>query len=408
MKTTTDRSRLGSRLQMARGWYWAFGVNGDPYAMLLCGQDDEPGRWYEQIRSASPALFRSRSGAFVVTGYEAAARVLDGPGFTRAAGETAADWAQPFLDVRTGAGPPLAAVEELVAEYRALLPRPGTRFDLMRDLAREVPVCGLAARLAPGGVAARLAPGGVAARLAPGGVAARLAADAVTARLAPDGEDARRLAPDGEDARALAALLRSSAGALDARLTPQLLAVTEQTLAALAGLRERAGADGVLAGAGCETAANTVCNAVLATLRTPGLAGRLADDPDLADRIVAETLRTAPPVHLECRYATAARTVHGTTLAEGDEVVVAVAAANRDPEAFAAPDRFDVDRPDDPPALTSGLGHQDGLDAFAARHAVAALRALATTLPRMTLAGPLVHRRRSPVLRGISRCPVEI
>ncbi|MEV7019811.1 cytochrome P450 [Streptomyces sp. NPDC093991] len=359
---TTDRSRLGSRLQMARGWYWAFGVNGDPYAMLLCGQDDTPGRWYEQIRAASDAPFRSRSGALVVTGYGAAAQVLDGPGFTRAAGERAPDWAQPFLDVRVAAGPRPPADDELVLEYRASLPGPGTRFDLMRDFAREVPVRG------------------------------------ATAGLGRTGEDARRLA----------ALLPASATALDARLTPQLLAVTEQTVSALEGLRELAGVDGVSAGPGCEMAANTVCNAVLAVLRTPGLAARLADDPDLADRIVAETLRTAPPVHLESRWATVGQTVHGSTVEEGDEVVVAVAAANRDPQAFAAPDRFDVDRAGEPPALTSGRGCPDGLDEFAARHAVAALRALATTLPGMALAGPVVHRRRSPVLRGISRCPVEI
>ncbi|MEU0742866.1 cytochrome P450 [Streptomyces sp. NPDC006134] len=184
--------------------------------------------------------------------------------------------------------------------------------------------------------------------------------------------------------------------------------MTEETVAALAALRELAGADGVLAGALCETAANTVCNAVLATLRTPGLADRLAGDPDLADRIVAETLRTAPPVHLESRCATAGRTVHGTAIAEGDEVVVAVAAANRDPEVFAGPDRFDVDRAAAQPALVSGLGCRDGLEEFAARHAVAALRALAGALPGAALAGPVVRRRRSPVLRGISRCPVEI
>ncbi|MFF3126651.1 cytochrome P450 [Streptomyces sp. NPDC057908] len=360
--TTTDRSRIGSRLQMARGWYWAFGVNGDPYAMLLCGQDDTPGRWYEQIRSASDGLFRSRCGAWVVTRYAAAAQVLRGPGFTRAAGEAAADWARPFLDARPAAGLPPAAVDELVLEHRQVATEAGARFDLLRDLARETPARG------------------------------------VTARLGLTGEDARRVA----------ALLRSSAPALDARLTPQPLAVTERTVAALADVRQQAGAEGVWAAAGCEMAANTVTNAVLATLRTPGLAGRLADDPDLADRIVAETLRTAPPIHLEVRHATAGQTVGGMAVAEGDEVVVAVAAANRDPQVFAEPDRFDVDRAATPPALTSGLGHPDGLDEFAARHAAAALRALADVLPGTALTGPVVHRRRSPVLRGISRCPVEI
>ncbi|MBA9050685.1 MULTISPECIES: cytochrome P450 [Streptomyces] len=360
--TTTDRRRLGSRLQMARGWYWAFGVNGDPYAMLLCGQDDEPGHWYERIRTAGAGIFRSRCGAFVVTRYDAAARILDGPEFSRAAGETAPDWARPFLDLRTAAGPPPPAVEELVPHYRAALPGTGTRFDLMRDFAREVPVRA----------------------------------------------EAARLGADGADAEGIAALLRSAATAPDARLTPQTLAVTEQTVAALRALREQAGAAGPPAAAGCAMAANTVCNAVLATLRTPGLAGRLADDPDLADRIAAETLRTAPPAHLESRRATAAQIIQGTAIAAGDEVVVAVAAANRDPEVFAGPDRFDVDRAAAPPPLTSGLGCRDGLDEFAARHAAAALRALAGTLPGMTRTGPVVHRRRSPVVRGISRCPVEI
>lgn len=360
--TTTDRGRLGSRLQMARGWYWAFGVNGDPYAMLLCGQDDTPGRWYEQIRSASDGPFRSRSGAWVVTRYTAAAQVLRDPGFTPAREGTAADWARPFLDVPPAAGPPLPEVDELAPEYRKVTAEAGARFDLMRDLAREVPARGVTARL---------------------GLA-------------------------GEDAREFAALLRSGAPALDAGLTPQPLAVTERTVAALARLRQQAGAEGVWAAAGCEMAANTVGNAVLATLRTPGLADRLADDPDLADRIVAETLRTAPPAHLEARRAAAGQTVEGTAVEEGDEVVVAVAAAGRDPRVFAEPDRFDVDRAATSPDLTSGLGPSDGPAEFAARHAAAALRALADVLPHAALAGPVVHRRRSPVLRGISRCPVEI
>ncbi|MFE1016203.1 cytochrome P450 [Streptomyces sp. NPDC058794] len=360
--TTTDRSRLGSRLQMARGWYWAFGVNGDPYAMLLCGQDDTPDHWYEQIRSASDGPFRSRCGAWVVTRYAAAAQVLRGPGFARAGGEAAEEWARPFLDARPAGGPPPAAVDELVPEYRKVAAEAGARLDLLRDLARETPARG------------------------------------VTARLGLAGEDARRVA----------ALLHSGAPALDARLTPQPLAVTERTVAALAELRRLAGAEGVRAAAGCEMAANTVTNAALATLRTPGLAGRLADDPDVADRIVAETLRTAPPVHLEVGRATAGQTVEGTAIAEGDVVVVALAAAHRDPEVFAEPDRFDVDRAATPAALTSGFGHSDGLEEFAARHAAAALRALADVLPGTALTGPVVRRRRSPVLRGISRCPVEI
>ncbi|MGW7411707.1 cytochrome P450 [Streptomyces sp. NPDC054863] len=358
-----DRSRLGSRLQMAQGWYWAFGVNGDPYARLLCGQDDEPARWYEEIRTACAGPFRSRTGAWVVTGYAAAARVLDGAGFAPGTAETAEDWARPFWDVPIAAGTAPADVAELADAYRESLPEKGTRFDLAADLAREVPLRGASARLGA----------------------------------------------KGEDAHRVAALLRTAGTAADARLTPQSLAATEETLAALAALREQAGPDGVLAAAACEAAANTVCHAVLAVLRTPGLAARLADDPDLAERIVAETLRTAPPVHLESRRATVAQTLDGAELAEGDEVVVAVAAANSDPEAFAAPDRFDVDRTDGPPALTVGRGDQDGgVAEFAAGHAVAALHALAGVLPGTGQAGPVVHRRRSPVLRGISRCPVEI
>ncbi|MEU5304246.1 cytochrome P450 [Streptomyces noursei] len=353
--TTVEHSRLGSALQVARGRRWAFGANGDPYAMLLCGHDDDPWHWYEHIRASGP-WFRSRTGTWVTTSHTQAVEVLDDPAFTRA-WSSAPDWAAPFAGIQAAAPPdPLPDRETLVRQYAGLMPTSAARFDLMRDFAWEGALRGLAAQLGLSSADT-----------------GRLDAHASATRVSPD-----------------------------AVLSPQQLLVTERAIAALAD------APGGAAVLGVELAANTVCRAILATCRTEGLADRLAADPELSTRIATETFRAEPPVHLERRTALEDRELACARITAGSEVVVAVAAANRDPQVFADPGRFDPDRPEAPAVLSADRGCRDGLAGFVVAHVEAALRAAAQTLPRLSVAGPVIHRRRSPVLRGISRCPVEI
>jgi cytochrome P450 len=98
--------------------------------------------------------------------------------------------------------------------------------------------------------------------------------------------------------------------------------------------------------AGHETTVNLIANAILAMLRQPWHWAALAADPQRAPAIIEETLRYDPPVQLVGRVAAEAMTVNDTTVPKGDNMLLLLAAAQRDPAAFEHPDRFDPDRPD--------------------------------------------------------------
>ncbi|MDX2394831.1 MULTISPECIES: cytochrome P450, cyclodipeptide synthase-associated [unclassified Streptomyces] len=69
-------------------------------------------------------------------------------------------------------------------------------------------------------------------------------------------------------------------------------------------------------------------------------------DPDLLPAAIAETLRYTPPVQLIPRQAEGDAVFAGTTVPAGATVFCMIGSANRDPEAFTAPDTFDIHRPD--------------------------------------------------------------
>ncbi|MFD9367450.1 cytochrome P450, cyclodipeptide synthase-associated [Streptomyces sp. NPDC060020] len=69
-------------------------------------------------------------------------------------------------------------------------------------------------------------------------------------------------------------------------------------------------------------------------------------DPELLPAAIAETLRFTPPVQLIPRQAAEDCVFAGTTVPAGATVFCMIGAANRDPDAFTAPDTFDIHRPD--------------------------------------------------------------
>ncbi|MFB6614125.1 cytochrome P450, cyclodipeptide synthase-associated [Streptomyces sp. NPDC056367] len=69
-------------------------------------------------------------------------------------------------------------------------------------------------------------------------------------------------------------------------------------------------------------------------------------DPELLAAAIAETLRLTPPVQLVPRQAEADAAFGGATVPAGATVFCMIGAANRDPEAFIAPDTLDIHRPD--------------------------------------------------------------
>ncbi|MEJ8640965.1 cytochrome P450, cyclodipeptide synthase-associated [Streptomyces sp. MS1.HAVA.3] len=78
----------------------------------------------------------------------------------------------------------------------------------------------------------------------------------------------------------------------------------------------------------------------------PEQMARIRRDPSLLPAAIAETLRYTPPVQLIPRQAEREAVFAGTTVPAGATVFCMIGAANRDPDAFTAPDTFDIDRAD--------------------------------------------------------------
>lgn len=99
-----------------------------------------------------------------------------------------------------------------------------------------------------------------------------------------------------------------------------------------------------IVGAGFETATNTISNMVLALHRHPEQERRLRADPGLVETAVDEVLRFDPPIQLLMRTSLEDSVIGGVRIPKDETVIAMLASANRDPEHFPDPDRFDVGR----------------------------------------------------------------
>ncbi len=160
--------------------------------------------------------------------------------------------------------------------------------------------------------------------------------------------------------------------------------------------------------AGHETTANLIGNAVLLLLRHPGERKRLQDDLALLPSAVEECLRFEPPVQLTDRAVLEPVELAGVRLEPGMIVGALLAAANRDPERFPDPERFDVARAENR-HLAFGLGNHYCLGASLARlQAQVALGVLLARFP--DFAGPAEPPGWKPsiVLRGPTSLPLRL
>jgi cytochrome P450 len=153
--------------------------------------------------------------------------------------------------------------------------------------------------------------------------------------------------------------------------------------------------------AGHETTVNLIANGTLTLLRNPDALARLRREPAWVIPVVEELLRFEPPIqYLPNRAALEDITIDGTTIAKGSQLTLLIAAANRDPDRFTDPDRFDPDRPDNQ-HLGFGSGLHYCFGAPLARVEVhMALAALAGRLGNPRLIEDPPPYRPSPVLRG--------
>jgi cytochrome P450 len=137
---------------------------------------------------------------------------------------------------------------------------------------------------------------------------------------------------------------------------------------------------------GIETTEGMICNAVLYLGNQPGGFRAVADDLGLVPGAVEESLRMEPAAAVVDRYATRDVALAGAAVARGDLVRVSITAANRDPAAFADPDRFDPRRPDAARHLAFARGPHFCIGAHLARlETVTAVMTLVSRLPRLRL-----------------------
>lgn len=97
---------------------------------------------------------------------------------------------------------------------------------------------------------------------------------------------------------------------------------------------------------GQETTTNLIGNGVLTLLRNPGEMERLRNDLSLIPSAVEEMLRYESPSQHTARMCPSDREMGGKRIQKRQAVIAVMAAANRDPERFPNPDRFDITRKD--------------------------------------------------------------
>ena len=160
--------------------------------------------------------------------------------------------------------------------------------------------------------------------------------------------------------------------------------------------------------AGNETTRHTISHGMLALMENPDQLQLLKDDPTLIPNATEEILRWATPVFHFRRTATRDVELHGQRIREGDKVVTWYISANRDPETFPDPYRFDVTRaPNDHVTFGPG-GPHFCLGAHLARLETKILfQELLPRLDTIELTGQ-AERLRSNFVNGIKRMPVRV
>lgn len=160
--------------------------------------------------------------------------------------------------------------------------------------------------------------------------------------------------------------------------------------------------------AGNETTTKLLASGLLALLRHPEQLELLRKEPKRIPAAVEELLRYDGPVQLTTRIVREEGTIDGHRVRPGQQLVLLLAAANRDPERFEDPDRLDVTR-EPGRHLAFGHGAHFCLGAQLARLETAlALEALLPRFPGLRLGDEPVVWGDNTVLRGPTRLPLVL
>jgi cytochrome P450 len=162
--------------------------------------------------------------------------------------------------------------------------------------------------------------------------------------------------------------------------------------------------------AGHETTTNLIGNGTLALLRNPGEVDKLRADlsSEAVKVAVEELLRYEPPVSGVLRIATEDFPYGGTVIPAGHDIIIIIAAANRDPAQFPDPDRLDIRRTENRHLTFSGGPHFCLGAPLARLEGQIAFAKLFKRFPKLELETEEPEWRETFTLRGLKRLPVRL
>jgi cytochrome P450 len=158
--------------------------------------------------------------------------------------------------------------------------------------------------------------------------------------------------------------------------------------------------------AGHETTANLVGNGLVALLRNRDALATLREDTEADRPAVEELLRYDGPVQMAERITLEPVEVAGRTIPPGRIVVLAVGAANHDPEVFDRPEQLDLLRNPNPHLGFGGGAHFCIGAPLARLEARIVIPALVRRLPNLHLGTKKLDWRPSFTIRGLRTLPL--
>ena len=165
----------------------------------------------------------------------------------------------------------------------------------------------------------------------------------------------------------------------------------------------------LLVDGGAETTRTVIAQTVWDLIEHSEQRQVLLDDPSIIrTSAVEEFIRWVTPILNMARLVTEDHVLHGRELHSGDQLLLMYSSANRDPEVFDDPERYDVRRPANQ-HVAFGFGTHFCLGASLARLEIRVMfEELLRRLPDMRLvAGEPPARVPGAFVRGVERVPVE-
>src|SRR3954447_123897 len=163
----------------------------------------------------------------------------------------------------------------------------------------------------------------------------------------------------------------------------------------------------LLMAAGNDSTKATYCSGMRALMEHPEERQKLIDDPSLVPSAVEESLRMFPAFAHFRRTATRDTELNGTTIREGEKLVMWYVSSNRDESRYSEPDRFVADRNPEHQAFGAGGRHFCLGTALARLELRVLLEETLRRYPEMELAGAPAYAE-SPFVNQLKTLPVSL